>query len=307
MKVLRNFGLILLMLSVSVNAFAADQWDEAMPAGSSNLSDLDIIIQENNTALERLLTNYREGCEVVTDTSNQVKILAPCEIMICNSSGDACEMRRSGSDVTVSWADIDTGSESSGAVTQYYVYVTADTDVEGFVEKVSLSSSAPTGMTKYRKIGYFTNDASNNIVSVGNIPGGDIVNSVRAVDTSNQTTTSTSYADVTGMTVYFVSSGRPLELNFSGMNYPEGSATVIYYVFDVDGTDYGESVLYTANPNHLGIVNGNTRIEGLSAGPHTVKLQWKVSASTTRFCGASTGTNCVNTLGAATIMEVTEL
>lgn len=289
MKVLRNFGLILLMLSVSVNAFAADQWDEAMPAGSSNLSDLDIIIQENNTALERLLTNYREGCEVVTDTSNQVKILAPCEIMICNSSLDACEMRRSGSDVTVSWADIDTGSESSGAVTQYYVYVTADTDVEGFVEKVSLSSSAPTGMTKYRKIGYFTNNASNDIVSVGNIPSGSVPNRISVTGSTDITTTSTSYADMTDMVVYFVSTGRPIRMRYDGpVEGTDGGR--VYVTFDVDGTDYGE-VNFFATGGNGGVtwdsVNPVYTLQ-TTAGAKVVKVQWKASSGTNYQNSSST-------------------
>lgn len=272
---------------IAFPVFAADQWDKTMPAGTTNISDIDAVMGVNNAALDRLVYGYRVNAEVTASTTNAIIVL-PGELAIPNSGGTVVRWRRNTSGVTANWSDIDTGAESSGAVTQYYVYAVADTDVTTFTVKISLSSSSPSGATYYRKIGYFTNNAANDIVSVGNIAGGDVVNQIQASGVTNTTTTSSSYADMDDMVIYFVSSGRPAELTF---NAPiEGTDTSrVYFTFDVDGTDYGERSFYPSGGN-----GGNTWAYSdlhhnlsLSSGTHTIKVQWKSGGSTTYQDGAS--------------------
>nr|NQU92748.1 hypothetical protein [Bacteroidota bacterium] len=55
----------------------------------------------------------------------------------------------------MTWADLDTGSESTGT---YYLYGNCDADATTFTVKISASSSAPTGATYYKQLGSFSND-----------------------------------------------------------------------------------------------------------------------------------------------------
>lgn len=280
---LKKLSAILISLFMAAGpCFAASQWELDNIIGTTDPTNLDTVIQSNNDAIGRLNANYRRGCQIVPDTSAQVTIL-PCEIMICNSGGTDCEMRQTTSSTTVAWGDIDTGAEASS--TQYYIYVTSDTDITGFVEKMSTSSSAPSGMTQYRKIGYFYNDSSSNIVNVGNVREGDSANSIQVSGTSDITLLSTSYTDMTDMTIYFVSSGRPVVMEWTGPLKDAGGGA-ISLVFDVDGTDYGGG----RNAGKGLATDSQTSFswqEVLSSGAHTIKVQWKGSGSTTYQNGST--------------------
>jgi hypothetical protein len=87
--------------------------------------------------------------------------------MVSDSTNTTRIMMQNTSDTTVTWADIDTGSEETG--TTYYVYAVASGDddkVQAYV--ISKSSTAPTGQTYYRRIGNFFNNASGNISQITN-------------------------------------------------------------------------------------------------------------------------------------------
>ena len=145
-------------------AFSADQWDKAKPAGSDNRSDIDTIIQTNNSALDRLLSNYRRGLGVNFTNANTLSVL-PGELTISNASGSLRKLRYITSATPVTWSDIDTGSEATS--TTYYLYATADTDITGMIFKISANSSAPqNGSTYYRVIAQFYNDSTGSITNL---------------------------------------------------------------------------------------------------------------------------------------------
>lgn len=122
--------------------------------------------QTYSESLTNLLYNYRKGCAVEYKGAADLYVRAG-EVMITDASGNR-RLRRNASDTTVTWSDIDTGSEANS--TQYYVYALADSAATTFTVQVSTSASAPSGATFYKQIGTFYNDASGNIRDVGNLP-----------------------------------------------------------------------------------------------------------------------------------------
>ncbi len=143
------------------NVYAADQWDKTDPAGTESPSDLDTLIIANNAALDRLLFGYREDCDLAYSSASAVTVAAG-QIGMPNSARSIVRWRENTSSTTVTFSNIDTGSEAAGT---WYVYAVADTDATTFTCEVSLSSSAPTGATYYQRLGYFTNDSSLDIDS----------------------------------------------------------------------------------------------------------------------------------------------
>lgn len=279
----RNYALTILaaLLLYCAPAFAASQWELDNVAGNTDPTDLDTVIQENNDALDRILRNYRHGCAVVRDSASQITIKTPCEVMICNSGSTDCEMRGTSADITVTAADLDTGA-SFTASTIHYLYATSDTDVTNFVEKVSTSSTAPSGATQYRQIGYFYVDASSNILHASNTGGGDVANLATVSGTSDISTSSSSYADMTDMTIYFVSSARPVKLTFSAP-LRNTANEVSYVTFDIDGTDYcaAGQTQNVSDPTAKEMVTKECVVSGLSSGARTMKVQWKNGGSGT--------------------------
>jgi hypothetical protein len=154
---------ILLGLSLTTNTFAVDEWAKGSPAGTDSPSDIDTLIQTNNNALDRWMAYGRFGCKLAFSTSAQITV-GIGSVVCSNSTGTVRRTRSNTSSTTVTWADIDTGSEASS--TTYYVFAVADATAETFTIKISASSSAPTGVTYYKKLGSFYNDASSNIVYV---------------------------------------------------------------------------------------------------------------------------------------------
>lgn len=261
----------------------ADQWDKTDPAGTELASDLDTLIIANNNALDRLVYNYRQGAMVIPASAATVTIL-PGELALPNSDGSIVRWRRTTSNITVAWADIDTGSEAGS--TQYYVYAVADADATTFTATISTSSTAPSGKTYYRKIGYFYNNSSSDIVSVGNIKEGGVGNIIQAIGTSDITASpSGTYTDMTDMVVYFVSSGRPVLVTF---NAPIEDSSDTFVNIEIDGTDkvetFCEDTGGTGTPNCMLQYLDTT----LSSGAHTVKVQWKNSGGGTVTQNGST-------------------
>lgn len=267
-------------------AFGAEQWAKTEPQGTQNMSDIDTLIQTNNEALDRLNFLDRVNCTVVPNSSSQVTVLAGT-MAIPNASGSVVRYRRTTNSSTVGWSDIDTGAEANS--TQYYVYATADTDITGIVYKISTSSSAPSGSTYYRKIGYFYNNSSGNIVNVGNIKGGDVPNKMQVVGTTDITTSSATPADMDDMTCYFVSSGRPVTIEWTGNIFPpSGNGSSAFAVIDVDGTDKIKSQITSANSADGYIQSTPVPVkwtEALSSGVHTIKIQWYVDSGSANQYG----------------------
>lgn len=115
--------------------------------------------QGNVTSLKTLLADFIRRCLVEYKSAGDIYVRMG-EIAIPNVAGDI-RWRRNISDLTVNWANLDTGAEASSTV--YYVYACADNNGTTFTVKISTDSAAPTGMTFYRKLGSFYNNASNDV------------------------------------------------------------------------------------------------------------------------------------------------
>lgn len=151
---------LILTLAFQPIGFSASEWDKAKPAGTDDRSDLDTIIQANNEAVDRLVSNYRRG--IVLSYSSASELTAGVgEVTCSNTAGTVRKFRANTAATTITWADIDTGSEANS--TTYYVYAVADADATTATFKISASSTTPTGATYYKRLGSFYNNASGDI------------------------------------------------------------------------------------------------------------------------------------------------
>ena len=281
------FALILAFGLLAQSGYTADQWAKGEPAGTEAAGTIDNLIRVNNGAQDRLLNNYRNNLSVIYASASTLAVL-PGEVAIPNAAISVVRYRETTTNTTVSWADIDTGAEATS--TQYYVYATADTDVTGMVFKISASSTAPSGMTYYRKIGYFYNDASGNIVNIGNIKDASVPNIMSVTGTSDISTSSTSFTAMTDMSVRFVSNGRPVKVFYTGPMLTSPSNGYHYLTVAIDGVT--KTVEGSSSNNHTEHGDGNNSVpymyeETLSAGAHTVEMQWKAGAGTLYQNGAT--------------------
>lgn len=158
---LRKIWIVLLMSMLLISpVYGASEWAKIQPAGTASPSDIDTLVLINNEALDRVLTNFREGAEVTYASATTLTVLTG-EVVCSNSGGTLRRMRKNTSNVTVTWGNIDAGAEESS--TTYYVWAIADADATTFTILVSKSSSAPTGGTYYAKLGSFYNNSSGDI------------------------------------------------------------------------------------------------------------------------------------------------
>jgi hypothetical protein len=155
----------LLALMISQNVFAYTDWAKSSPAGTDSPSSLDTLIQANNTVLDDFLEFGRFRLTMTMVDTNTIQI-RPGSIACSNSTGTVRRLRKNTASTTVTWTDIDTGSEDVS--TPYYVYAVADADASTCTFKISANGTAPSGCTYYQRLGYFYNDASGNITSLMN-------------------------------------------------------------------------------------------------------------------------------------------
>lgn len=154
---MKKIVLALLILSLAIPVYSADEWDVDSPAGTDSVSDLDDLIGVNNTAIDRLLSNYKNGCYGYYSSASAFYVTAG-EVVCSNSAGTVRKFRANTSATAVTWSNLDAGSEAVS--TTYYFYAIADTDATTFTVTVSTSSTAPTGVTYYKKLGTFYNNSS---------------------------------------------------------------------------------------------------------------------------------------------------
>ncbi len=165
------FRILLVLLLMSTPAWATVQWRNATGAntllGSSQASDIDTNTFNNIVSpLDSLLANYRQGLNITYDSANQFAVQAG-EVTVSNSDGSIRLFLKNSASTTVTWSDIDTGAEASG--TTYYVYaIAASASATAATFKISASSTAPSGITYYKRIGYFLNDSNSNITDIHN-------------------------------------------------------------------------------------------------------------------------------------------
>jgi hypothetical protein len=153
---------LLAFLLIPVLAFG-DAFEPLEPLGTRSPSDLDTYIPTNNSAIMR---QFRGNDVVIQYASASTLTVTSGSVMVCNAAADDCEMLYNSSATTVTWSDIDTGSEATS--TTYYVYAVGSSSADTFTVKVSTNSTFPTGSLQYRRIGYFYNNSSGDITLLDN-------------------------------------------------------------------------------------------------------------------------------------------
>lgn len=112
-----------------------------------------------SAALVDLLQGYIQGAELTYVGVEEISVAAG---RIAFESSGKFRWRENNAALSVDWGDIDTGAEASS--TLYYVYAVADASGTGFTILISLSDTAPTGGTYYKKLGQFYNDSGDDII-----------------------------------------------------------------------------------------------------------------------------------------------
>ncbi len=154
-----------ILLTFGVNAFGSDQWEKIRFADDDLISVAPSLMRINNEAIDRLLKNYREGTSLKYKDADTVTIEAGD--IVCSNAGETIRrLRSNAADLDVDFTDLDTGAEAGS--TTYYVYAVADVDEVGFTAMISLSSSAPTGATYYKRLGSFYNNSGSDVTLINN-------------------------------------------------------------------------------------------------------------------------------------------
>lgn len=284
---MRKLIALFLALSISAPAFCVQQWTKGDPQGSQYAADIDSIQQINNEAQDRLAIGYRSGASVIYDSAATIKVLAG-ELAIPNADGSVVKYRRNTSVTSVSWLDIDTGAEAG--TTQYYVWALADTDATTFTVKISVSNSAPSGATYYRLLGYFYNDGSSNITSVGNVAG-SAVNQPYAIGTTDITTSSSSYVDTTDMSVTYIGTGRPVVIEYSLSGITNGAGYALAIAIAKNGSTMSNTKTSEQGYSGVNLSLHTATIDYPTAGSAvTYTGRWYVSGGT-GYCSVSTADN----------------
>ena len=166
--------LTLIFLLIATPAFAvwtltASDWrngtGENTLLGNTKINDIDSASYSNIVVpLDRLLANYTKDVQLDYLSASTITVKAG-EIVCSNAAGTIRRFRQNNSDTTVTWSNIDTGSEA--ASTTYYIYAIADVaSSTSFTVMISASAVAPTGATYFKRIGTFYNNADSNIINV---------------------------------------------------------------------------------------------------------------------------------------------
>ncbi len=265
---MKKILICLFCLLLSTNySFAA--WDKNEPLGTRSPADLDSYIPTNNTAIDSLLSNFRQGTTLKYASAATVTVKAG-QITCSNSTGTTRLFLSNTSDTTVSWANIDAGGEAVSTI--YYVYAgTSNAADTTFTCYISTSSSAPSGITYYKRLGSFYNNASGDIEKVKDDLRGIIY---QATGTSN-ITSSGAWADMSDMTITETFEAGDVNICFNAPMYAvAGSA---YFRILVDGVE-----LISTSWVISGLTVGFSRVvpitltskTTLTAGSHTIKVQW---------------------------------
>lgn len=103
---------------------------------------------------------------------------------------------------------------------------------------------------------------------------------------ANVATTSTAFVDVPGLALTLTTSGGSVLVGFAGAAGNTVGSTVVFDVV-VDGVGQGGPDGICGSSAGVIPMSFVWLVEGLSAGAHTIKLQWKVSGNTGTLYGAT--------------------
>jgi hypothetical protein len=250
-------------------------WRISIPATSENPQAISPDVIENNTALDLMLQNYRDGYLTITLTSTSAITIGAGGVMLSNSGGSTRLMVANTSTTTMGSTNIDTGSISPSST--YYIYAYASsTTATTFSVIYSASATSPTGITYYAQIGKFSTDGSSNFISAySNIQ-------TSPTPTSNGTAYSANfqYQNVTGRTV---------EIDWTGSGAASGGWVGLSQIGYI-----GSSSANTQVAGFSFDVSGSSNIQNVS-GSFKVPNGWYWEVTNTSSSGGSGGrTGSVN-------------
>ncbi len=238
--------------------------------------------QSHSAVLLAILQGNYVGGRIHKKSNTEIYVDSISAI-VANSAESIRELKRVTTQTTLTASDLDTGSFVAG---YYYIYVCGGNTGTSPVFKISASSSAPSGYSIYKKIGWFYNEASGslNISSeqLGNVRDtSNNPNMVKAEGTSDISTTSASYVDMPDMELKFYSSGRRARINWSGdfRHVPSGHIGFMRILID----DTEKRKLYDGRYDDRSLQNSFEYFGDLAEGTHTIKVQWKAYDSTTVY------------------------
>lgn len=159
---MRKILLAFLLLTIPAqDGFCTVQWNKGAPAATDIKSIWPATSQANNSILDSLLQNYKRGLYLNYSSATALSIGAG-EVVVSNVTGSARLFLVATTPTSITSSNLDTGSFSSS--TTYYVYAGTSTVTDSAPTfYISLSSSAPSGVTYYAQLGNFTMDSSTNI------------------------------------------------------------------------------------------------------------------------------------------------
>ncbi len=134
-KVLLQTIIIAFAVLACQHSYAMREWAKGEILGSRSISDIDLYSETNFRALDTTLANYRKGCEI-TYSSATTLIVGDGEVTCSDSAGTTRRFRKNTSNTSTT-----------------------------FTVTISASSSAPNGVTYYKRLGSFYNDGSSNILN----------------------------------------------------------------------------------------------------------------------------------------------
>lgn len=161
---------ILLSLLLMTSFAQAQQWrggvNEQTILGTSQAS----LIGFNSynkivKPLDSLLATYCN--QYIQYLSNSTLTISAGSVAVSNSQGTIRLFLQNTTPTTISFTNIDTGSEA--ASTTYYVYAIGATNAAtAATYLISASSTAPSGATYYYQIGSFSTDSAENVTGIVN-------------------------------------------------------------------------------------------------------------------------------------------
>jgi hypothetical protein len=240
-----------------------------------------------STTLMTILRRYRRDMRI--EAAGGVLYARAGEAALENTDGTRWVFRRNASDVTLAAGNLDTGSMVVGT---YYVYATGGTAATTSPILFSTDALAPSGIgtAPFRKLGWFYNSvaAALAVTYAGDLKEvGSEINALIAVGVTYLTCQNSSFEDMLNMTLPIVTNGRPLYMSFSAPFYDDNLQNGVL-AFNIDGTNYRQTEVDQTASTKVPIAFDYLH-QGLVAGTHTVKIQWKRVAGEFLQVGGAVG------------------
>jgi hypothetical protein len=206
-KILSVLSILFLLTS---NSWATVGWNKSIPATSENPQAISPDVIENNTAVDLMLQNYRDGKVSITLISTAEIDIGAGGVMLSNSGGSVRLMVANTSVTAVNSTMIDTGTISASATYYLYAYASSVTATT-FSVIFSTSATSPSGITYYQRLGNFTTDSSKNFSGVASD-----VQAPTSFSLGTAWSANTPYQNTSGRTIEITAYGETA--NYAGWN-----------------------------------------------------------------------------------------